>query len=73
MHKGSGIMVCMSKKKPNDRHLAPRITLRLPSKESEILKQLAERNERTLTAEILRALRKHFTEEGLWPPSSTAD
>ncbi len=55
----------MARKK--DQHLAPRITLRLPTKETDLLRRLAERNDRTVTAELLRALRKHLQAEGILP------
>jgi hypothetical protein len=57
--------VMTHKKKKTDRHLAPKITLRLPARDNELLEKLAERNYRTRTAEIIRALRKHFIEEGI--------
>jgi hypothetical protein len=63
---GTFRMHIMAKKK-SDRHLSGRITLRLPDHESELLRQLSERNERTMTTEVLRALRRHFVAEGLMP------
>ncbi len=57
-------MLIMSKPKKSDRHLAKRLTLRLPDREGEMLKQLAKRNDRTITAELLRAVRRHLEAEG---------
>lgn len=59
-----------SRRKPaaKDRHLSPRITLRLPAPAGDILRAIARQNHRTLTAEVLLALRRHAEENGFkWP------
>jgi len=37
----------------------------IPTKAKEALEELAERSDRTLTAELMRALRRHFEAEGV--------
>jgi hypothetical protein len=37
----------------------------IPTKAKEVLEELAERNDRSLTSEIMRALRRHFEAEGV--------
>jgi hypothetical protein len=56
-------------RKKSDRHKARRITLRLPDRESRLLEELAEKNDRTLTAEVVRALRRYFKAEGADSPA----
>lgn len=51
-----------------DRHLHPKLTLRLPGAEGEALRRMASAEERTLTAIVLRALRAYAREHGHpWP------
>jgi hypothetical protein len=70
------------KKKPNpesdvpkstDRHLQPRLTLRLPSAAGEALKAIAEAEDRTITAIVLRALRSYAQEHGYAFPGKSQD
>jgi hypothetical protein len=62
-------MLIMSPKKKSDRHKARRITLRLPNHELDLMLALAEREDRTLTAELLRAIRRHLKAENADPSS----
>jgi uncharacterized protein (DUF1778 family) len=64
----------MAKKssKHGDRHLHPKITLRLPPSAGQALRQMAEAEERTITAIVLRALRAYATVNGhSWPGQSS--
>lgn len=56
----------MGAKKPNkkDRHLEPKITLRLPSPAGDILRQIAAKEDRTITTVVLRALRLYAEQNG---------
>jgi hypothetical protein len=37
----------------------------IPTKAKEVLEELAQRGDRTLTGELMRALRRHFEAEGI--------
>jgi hypothetical protein len=72
-------MAVMAKKKPPereqsrpdpDRHLHPKITLRLPPPAGDVLRAIAEHEDRTITAIVLRALRAYAQAHGYtWGPS----
>ncbi len=62
----------MGKKKVNatsaDRHKTPKKTLRLPKAVGDLLKHMAETEDRTETAVVMRALRAYAKENGYtWP------
>lgn len=69
-------MLVMDKKKPKPRGRKPsggrqgvQLNLYLPRDVRVCLGELAERNARTITAEVVRALVKHFRDEGVqYPP-----
>ncbi len=52
-----------------DRHKHKPLGLRLNVRVMNAMRQLAEKNRRTLTAEMEIALEKYLAEAGLWPPS----
>lgn len=60
----------MAKKRSDDRHSGETkpMQLRIHPLLRQQLEILAERNLTTMTAEVVAALRKHLTENGLWPP-----
>jgi hypothetical protein len=49
-----------------DRHTSPRVAFYLPDDLLAALKELAKRNDRTLTKEVILSLRDRLTREGLW-------
>lgn len=51
-----------------DRHTLPRVVFHGPDDLIESFKELASRNRRTITAEILIAMEEHMRASGLWPP-----
>ena len=53
-----------------DRHTTPRVVFHLPGELLQVIDGQAEANDRTRTAEIIRALKSHYTKQGLWPPPS---
>ncbi len=58
------------KPKPGDRHQQPKMTLRLPEPVGDLLREMAAKEDRTITAIVLRALRAYATENGYtWPGS----
>ncbi len=51
-----------------DRHLDPKMTLRLPEEVGDALRDVADQEERTITTVVLRALRDYFKTHGYpWP------
>lgn len=69
----------MAKKKPGrvnttaDRHTTPRVVFHLPSDLLSIIDGEADSNDRTRTAEIIRALKAYYMDKGLWPPADAPD
>jgi hypothetical protein len=67
----------MAKKKKSpvnatsDRHTSPRVVFHLPEVLLRVIDGQAEDNDRTRTAEILRALKGYYSTLGLWPPPSS--
>jgi hypothetical protein len=65
------------KKKPmqatQDRHTTPRAVFHLPAQLLEVIDRQADANDRTRTAEILRALKGYYRDQGLWPPGSQSE
>lgn len=61
------------KRKPvnatQDRHTTPRVVFHLPPELLAVVDGEAETNDRTRTAEILRALKGYYRAQGKWPPS----
>jgi hypothetical protein len=57
-------MPTMPKKPSKDRHTKKRLVVWLNSQIRADLEELAERTERTMTAEFTRALRRHLREHG---------
>jgi hypothetical protein len=66
-------MVCMTqKKKPekNDRHLHPKMTVRLGPAAEAFLREVRSKEDRTYTAILIRALKLYAKENGYaWPES----
>jgi hypothetical protein len=60
------------KKKPVDateeKTTSPRVVFLLPRSLLEVIDQQADAADRTRTAEIIRALKAHYRQQGLWPP-----
>jgi hypothetical protein len=76
LRRGNGTMngTMGAKKPPTDRHKQPRLTLRLPQEAGAVLRRIARKNHRTMTAEVLLALEKHAEENGEdWPELSPED
>jgi len=69
-------MPFMAKQQPQsepkkDRHLNPKKTIRLPKEVGQALDDLAEKEDRTITTIVLRALRLYAKENNYpWPGSS---
>ena len=55
-----------------DRHTTPRVVFHLPEELLAVIDGQADANDRTRTAEILRALKGYYKGMGLWPPPSQA-
>jgi hypothetical protein len=53
-----------------DRHTTPRVVFHLPEELLAVIDGQADANDRTRTAEILRALKGYYKGIGLWPPPS---
>jgi hypothetical protein len=51
-----------------DRHTTPRVVFHLSDELLAIIDGEADANDRTRTAEILRALKGYYASRGLWPP-----
>lgn len=60
-------MAVMAKEKKPDRHKGKPFQLRLSALSRKGLETLAARNDSDITEEIRIAIRKHLTENGLWP------
>lgn len=58
---------------PADRHTTPRAVFHLPPELLAIIDAQAEMNERSRTGEILRILKAHYRDLGLWPPPPSED
>lgn len=54
---------------PTDRHTTPRVVFHLPEDLLGIIDREADANDRTRTAEIVRALKSHYQGRDLWPPT----
>ena len=52
-----------------DRHTSPRVVFHLPQELLDLIDREAGEEDRTRTAEILRALKGYYTARGLWPPA----
>ncbi|MBL8795547.1 MAG: hypothetical protein JNM56_16700 [Planctomycetia bacterium] len=52
-----------------DRHTSPRVVFHLPQSLLDLIDSEAQANDRTRTGEILRALKSHYGNAGLWPPA----
>jgi hypothetical protein len=66
------------KKKPvrsvyQDRHTMPRAVFHLPQELLNLIDSRAEENDRTRTAEIVRALKGYYQGLGLWPLPGSQD
>jgi hypothetical protein len=65
-------MASKKKRKPmnatTDRHTSPRVVFHLPQALLDVIDGQAEDNDRTRTAEILRALKGYYRALKLWPP-----
>lgn len=64
----------MAKKRPNkkmqttqDRHTTPRVVFHCPEDLLAALDSAADENDRTRTAEIIRAIKSHLRALGKWP------
>lgn len=67
---GTYTMLVMGKKKGEDRHRDPKLTIRIPAVAGEALRRIADSEDRTLTAVILRALKAYAQANGHnWPTS----
>lgn len=65
-----GYNASVAKRKP-DRHLTPKMTLRLPSAAGDALRTMAVTEDRTITAIVMRALRLYAGENGYeWPKTA---
>jgi hypothetical protein len=53
-----------------DRHTTPRVVFHLPEELLAIIDDQASANDRTRTAEILRAIKGYYKGLRLWPPPS---
>jgi hypothetical protein len=68
-----GSLSGMAKKKPKpmqttqDRHTTPRVVFHLQEELLSLIDSEAEANDRTRTAEIVRALKAHYQAQGKWP------
>lgn len=62
-------MPIMARPKKPDQHKNKQFQLRLHTLLRRQLEKLAERNLSTMSAEATAAIRKHLTENGLWPPT----
>ena len=69
------IMALMAKKKKNvsaatsdDRHTKPRVVFHPPADLLEALDAEAGENDRTRTAELVRAMKAYLQSRGKWPP-----
>jgi hypothetical protein len=56
----------------SDRHMTPRVVFHLPEELLAVIDGQADANDRTRTAEILRAIKSYYKGMGLWPPPSQA-
>jgi hypothetical protein len=63
-------LMTRDRKKPKkaDGHTTSQTAIRLPEPMRIALKEFAEKNDRTVTAEIKRAILRYLTENGAWPP-----
>lgn len=53
----------MGRKRTSDRHKTKMFSVRLPEQVMEQLRAIAEKNRRTITAELIISLEKHFRDE----------
>lgn len=53
----------MGRKRTSDRHKTKMFSVRLPKEVMEQLRGIAERNRRTITAELIMSLEKHFRDD----------
>jgi hypothetical protein len=56
-----------------DRHTSPRVVFHAPEDLLAVIDQEAGENDRTRTAEILRALKAYYRDRGLWPPAGQSE
>lgn len=58
----------MGRKRTGDRHKTKMFSVRLPKQVMDTLRDIAEKNRRTITAELIIALEKHSRDEGVSSP-----
>jgi hypothetical protein len=56
-----------------DRHTSPRVVFHLPAELLAVVDGEAEENDRTRTAELIRALKGYYQSRGKWPPPKEGD
>lgn len=56
----------------SDRHTSPRVVFYVPEELLGLIDREAETNDRTRTAELIRALKGYYSARGLWPPPSSS-
>ena len=57
----------------SDRQVSPRVVFLLPQDLLDLIDEQAEANDRTRTAEILRALKSYYTGQRLWPRQGASE